>query len=94
MLIRAGFRPSAIFGLWSTVLLAGIVAAAAGKLFLGGSDSLLAIFFEGVAGGAVLALVAHTMIPEAIHDGQSLIVLPTIASFLFALCLSLAGSFG
>jgi hypothetical protein len=46
MLTRAGFRSSAIFGLWSTVLLAGIVAAAAGKLFLGGSDSLLAIFLR------------------------------------------------
>jgi zinc transporter ZupT len=93
ILTRAGFKPRTIFGLWSTVLLAGIVAAAAGKLFLGGSESLLAIFFEGVAGGAVLALVAHAMIPEAIHDGRSLIVLPTIAGFLFALYLSLAGSF-
>jgi hypothetical protein len=47
-----------------------------------------------LAGGAVLALVAHAMIPEAIHDGRSLVVLPTIAGFLFALYLSLAGSFG
>jgi CRP-like cAMP-binding protein len=94
ILTRAGFKPSAIFGLWSTVLLAGVLAAGAGKLFLGGSDSLLAIFFEGVAGGAVLALVAHAMIPEVIHDGRSLVVLPTIAGFLFALYLSLAGSFG
>jgi CRP-like cAMP-binding protein len=94
ILRRAGFKPSMIFGLWSTVLLAGILAAAAGKLFLGGSDSLLAIFFQGMAGGAVLALVAHAMIPGAIHDGRSLIVLPTIAGFLFALYLSLAGSFG
>jgi len=93
ILTRAGFKPSTIFGLWSTVLLAGVLAAAAGKLFLGGSESLLAIFFEGVAGGAVLALVAHAMIPEAIHNGRSLIVLPTIAGFLFALYLSLAGSF-
>jgi hypothetical protein len=37
--------------------------------------------------------VTHAMIPEAIHDGRSLIVLPTIAGFLFALYLSLAGSF-
>jgi hypothetical protein len=28
------------------------------------------------------------MIPEAIHDGRSLIVLPTVAGFLFALYLS------
>src|ERR1700722_16226498 len=30
MLTRAGYRPAAIFGLWSTVLLAGLAAAAAG----------------------------------------------------------------
>jgi hypothetical protein len=38
--------------------------------------------------------VAHAMIPEAIHDGRSLIVLPTIAGFLFALYLSVTQNFG
>jgi hypothetical protein len=33
------------------------------------------------------------MIPEAIHNGRSLVVLPTISGFLFALYLSLVGSF-
>jgi len=91
ILTRAGFTQRTIFALWSTVLLAGILAAAAGHIFLGGSASLLAVFAQGIAGGAVLALVSHAMIPEAIHDGRSLIVLPTIAGFLFALYLSLTG---
>jgi len=47
-----------------------------------------------VAGGAVLALVAHAMIPEAIEDGGSLVVLPTVAGFLFAFYLSLVETFG
>jgi hypothetical protein len=47
------------------------------------------VFGEAVAGGAVLALVAQTMIPETIHDGGSLVVLPTVAGFLFALYLAL-----
>jgi CRP-like cAMP-binding protein len=88
MLKRAGYRPVVIFALWSSVILAGIVAAGAGKLFIG-SGSHLAIFFQAVAGGAVLALVAHAMIPEAIHEGGSQIVLPTVAGFLFALWLAL-----
>ena len=91
MLKRAGFRPSTIFALWSTVLVAGMVAAAIGKAFVG-SGSHLAIFFQALAGGAVLALVAHAMIPESIHDGGSLIVLPTVAGFIFALWLALAQS--
>jgi CRP-like cAMP-binding protein len=94
ILTRAGFTQRTIFALWSTVLLAGILAAAAGHIFLGGPVSLLAAFVQGVAGGAVLALVTHAMIPEAIHDGRSLVVLPTIAGFLFALYLSLTSGSG
>jgi CRP-like cAMP-binding protein len=93
MLTKAGYRPLAIFGLWSTVLLAGVLAAAAGKAFIGGSDALAAIFAQALAGGAVLALVAHAMIPVALEEGGSLVVLPTVAGFLFALYLALAESF-
>jgi zinc transporter ZupT len=93
MLTRAGFKPKKIFGLWSTVLLAGILAAAIGKAFVSSPESLVAIFCEALAGGAVLALIAHAMIPEAIHEGGSLIVLPTVAGFLFALYLSLSAAF-
>jgi CRP-like cAMP-binding protein len=89
MLRRAGYRPSAIFGLWSMVIIAGILAAAAGKAFIGSSDDSLAIFSQALAGGAVLALVAHAMIPESISTGGSLVVLPTVAGFLFALYLAL-----
>lgn len=92
MLKRAGYRPFAIFALWSAVLVAGVVAAAAGKVFVG-SGSHVAIFSQAVAGGAVLAVVAHAMIPESIHEGGSLVVLPTVAGFLFALWLALAQSF-
>ncbi len=90
ILTRAGYAPRKIFGLWSTVLLAGLLAAVAGRMFIGSPDSLAAVFCQAIAGGAVLALVAHAMIPEAIHEGGSLVVLPTVAGFLFALYLSLA----
>jgi CRP-like cAMP-binding protein len=93
MLTKAGYRPASIFGLWSTVLVAGLVAAAVGKAFIGGSDALEAIFAQALAGGAVLALVAHAMIPVALEEGGSLVVLPTVAGFLFALYLALAESF-
>lgn len=91
MLKRAGYGQFAIFALWSTVLVAGIVAAAIGKVFVG-SGSQVAIFFQALAGGAVLALVAHAMIPESIDEGGSLVVLPTVGGFLFALWLALAQS--
>jgi zinc transporter ZupT len=93
MLIKAGYRPRTIFLLWSTVLIAGVVAAAAGKVFIGNSESLTAIFFQAVAGGAVLALIAHAMLPEALDEAGSLIVLPTVAGFLAALYPALSETF-
>jgi len=90
ILRRAGYSDNAVFGLWSTVLVAGVVAAALGKLFIGSADSQIAIFSQAVAGGAVLALISHAMIPESIDEGGSLVVLPTVAGFLFALYLALA----
>jgi len=92
MMTRAGYRAKTIFGMWSAVVIIGVVAAAAGKGFIGGSDSLVAIFAQAIAGGAVLALVSHAMIPEAIHGGGSLTVLPIVAGFLFALYLALSAS--
>ena len=55
---------------------------------------LTAIFCQAVAGGAVLALITHAMIPEAIEEAGSLIVLPTVVGFLVALYPALAESFG
>ncbi len=94
MLTRAGYRPKVIYGLRSTVLLAGVLAAAAGRMFISSSESLVEIFVQALAGGAVLALIAHAMIPQAIHDGGSHVVLPTVAGFLFALFFALSASFG
>jgi CRP-like cAMP-binding protein len=89
MLRRADFSNRKIFGLWSTVLVAGVIAAVLGYLFLG-ADSGAAVFAQAVAGGAILALVCHAMIPEALHKGGSAVVLPIVGGFLFALYLAMA----
>ena len=59
MLTRAGFRSATIFWLWSVVLAAGVLAAAIGNVYIGNSAPLTRVFLEGVAGGAVLGMVAH-----------------------------------
>ncbi len=89
MLRKAGYSDRTIFLLWASVLAAGVVAAVAGKLFINGSESMAAMLAQAVAGGAILALVTHAMIPEALHKGGSGIVLPAVGGFLFALYLAL-----
>lgn len=49
MLTRAGYSKKFIFGVWSLVLIVGMLAAVIGKQFIGNSDTLLAVFFEAVA---------------------------------------------
>jgi CRP-like cAMP-binding protein len=89
MLRKAGYSDRTIFLLWASVLVAGTVAATAGKLLISGSDSTAAVLAQAVAGGAILALVTHAMIPEALHKGGSGIVLPAVGGFLFALYFAL-----
>ncbi|HLX94038.1 MAG TPA: cyclic nucleotide-binding domain-containing protein [Puia sp.] len=92
MLSRAGYKAKKIFLLWSAVLIAGMAAAVMGKELIGTSESMTAVFCEAVSGGAVLALVTHAMIPEAIHEGGSIVVLPTVAGFLFSLFLAMTSA--
>jgi CRP-like cAMP-binding protein len=89
LLRKAGYSPGRIYRLWTVTLIAGVISAVIGKAFIGASDSLPGIFAEAMAGGSLLALVSHAMIPEALHQGGSQVVLPTVAGFLVALYLIL-----
>ena len=52
-------------------------------MFISNAESEGAVMAQAIAGGAILALVTHTMIPEALHKGGSTVVLPVIL-FSFA----------
>jgi len=89
LLRRAGYSAGKIYGMWSIVIIAGIVSAMLGKAFISDTDSIFAVIMQAVAAGAILAMVSHAMIPEAIHKGGSASVLPVVLGFLFALYLAL-----
>jgi CRP-like cAMP-binding protein len=88
LLKRAGYTSRQIYRLWLITFLAGPVVAIVGKVLIG-SHSLPGIMAEAMAAGSLLALVSHAMIPEALHQGGSRVVLPTVAGFLIALYLIL-----
>jgi CRP-like cAMP-binding protein len=94
LLRKAGFSVRSIYALWSFTFVIGAVAAVAGKVLIGSSDSPLGVFAEAIAGGSLLALVAHAMMPEALHQGGSVVVIPTVAGFLVALYLILGQTLG
>jgi len=89
MLRRAGFTRRTILLLWTAVTLIASGAAVLGHVLVGASFSPVMALAEAFAGGAVLALVAQTMIPEAMDEAGPQAVLPLILGFLASLAIIL-----
>ena len=71
-----GYSASYIFGLWSGVMLLSGAAALAGYVFFSGLPPEAVAVTQSIAAGALLAMIADTMIPEAFaetHDAAGLI---------------------
>lgn len=83
-MMMAGFTKYKIFRLWFILILAGVVAAALGNMFLLTASPVIISLVEALAGGAILAMVASVMMPEAYEDGGSEVGLATIAGFVVA----------
>ncbi|AFL73016.1 cyclic nucleotide-binding domain-containing protein [Thiocystis violascens] len=74
-----------ILGMWSGLMLITGIGAAAGSVFFAGADPHLFAFVEGLAAGAMLTMIAETMLPEAYLKGGNVIGLSTLAGFLIAI---------
>ncbi|MDI6099451.1 ZIP family zinc transporter [Actinoplanes sp. NEAU-A12] len=88
---RAGRSKAYVLGLWSGIALVSGIAAVAGFTLLGGLSAAVLAAITAFAGGAILAMVADTMIPEAFEEAHLLTGLITVAGFLVAFALSQTG---
>ena len=71
--------------MWTSLMvLTGIGAALGNVLFTGTSASAVSLI-QGLAAGAMLTMIAETMLPEAYTKGGSVIGLATLAGFLAAI---------
>ncbi|MEV0360809.1 ZIP family zinc transporter [Nocardia sp. NPDC050697] len=87
--MRAAGRSRAyVFGLWGGIALISAVSAMAGYGLLGGAPAGLLAAITALAGGAILTMIADTMIPEAFDNAQLWIGPITVAGFLTAFALS------
>jgi CRP-like cAMP-binding protein len=88
---QAGTSKQQILGLWvGVVVLSGFVAIAGYALQNSISDLFVAIA-EAIAGGAILAMLASTMMPEAYELGGSSVSYSTIAGFLLGFAIASIG---
>jgi zinc transporter ZupT len=76
------FSKMKILIMWTSITAAtGLGAIAGNVFFVGVSESVLALV-DGIAAGAMLTMIAETMLPEAFHLGGSVTGLSTLAGFL------------
>jgi len=85
---RAGRSSAYVLGLWGAVTLASTVAALLGYLFLAGASGDVVATIQSFAAGAILTMLASTMMPEAYEDGGPVVGIVTTLGFLLAFVLS------
>ncbi len=87
---RAGRSSGYVLGLWGAVTLASTLSALLGYLFLAGASGNVVAFIQSFAAGAILTMLASTMMPEAYEDGGPVVGVVTTVGFLLAFVLSRA----
>ncbi|MFP4431545.1 MAG: hypothetical protein ACLFPV_09870, partial [Spirochaetaceae bacterium] len=87
----ANHRFSTILLMWTSLLVITGLGAMAGNVFFVGASPSLFTVVEGLAAGAMLTMIAETMLPEAYHKGGSITGLSTLCGFLTALLFKTVG---
>lgn len=90
-MLKAGRTPTYVFGVWGGIALASGISAVVGNIGLAGASPEILAAVTAVAAGAILAMLADTMIPEAFEEAHEYAGLITVAGFLAAFALSRLG---
>ena len=87
---QAGHSVRWIMGLWLGVAVISALAAALGYAVLGSASPSTVAAVQSFAAGAILTMLADTMMPEGYEHGGSFVGLVTCAGFIAAFLLSQA----
>jgi len=79
-----------ILGLWALVVAASTAASVLGYGLLGGASAETVAFIQTFAAGAILTMLADTMLPEAVEHAGRLVGLLTVLGFAVAFFISAA----
>lgn len=82
---RQGGNTTHIVLMWVSLMVMTAVGAGLGNVFIADAPPHLQVLLEGMAAGAMLAMIAQTMLPEAYDHGGSLTGLMTVIGFLVAI---------
>jgi zinc transporter, ZIP family len=87
---RNGRSARYVFGVWVGIAVASGLAALLGYVLLGGAPPEVEAVITAVAAGAILTMIADTMIPEAFENTHAWTGLITTVGFLSAFAISQA----
>jgi ZIP family zinc transporter len=88
---NAGRSARYVLGIWGAIAVSAGISAAVGYLWLDGASGATLAVINAVAAGAILTMIADTMIPEAFEKAQIYTGLITAGGFLVALSLTMQG---
>jgi ZIP family zinc transporter len=86
---RVGWSTRGIVGLWVVVVALSAVAAGAGFALLAGTPPEVTAVILAFAAGAVLTMLADTMMPEAYEEAGSAVGLATVLGYAIGALLTL-----
>lgn len=87
-LARTGYSRAKIMGIWIGVVVLCVVAAALGYVLLADARPGTVALINSFAAGAILAMLAITMMPQAFAKGGRTVGIVTVVGFILASGLS------
>lgn len=88
---KKGRTAAYVFGVWIGIAVISAVAALVGYAALGGAPPEVIAVITSVAAGAILTMIADTMIPEAFEKTRTWTGVIATVGFLVAFAIDLAG---
>ncbi|MDQ3910601.1 MAG: ZIP family zinc transporter [Actinomycetota bacterium] len=85
---KAGHSTTYVLGLWGAVVVVSALCAMFGYVFLAGTSNNVIAAIQSFAAGAILTMLASTMMPEAHEEGGAVVGVVTALGFLVAFFLS------
>ncbi|MDR1664326.1 MAG: ZIP family zinc transporter [Clostridiales bacterium] len=90
-LLASGWKKRSIVGLWAAIVVTSALSAAVGYLVFANTSGVTKAFILSFAGGAILTMLADTMIPEAYRDSGKLTGLIVVLGFFLAFYITTIG---
>ncbi|MDR1753682.1 MAG: hypothetical protein LBR74_02105 [Eubacterium sp.] len=87
-LLASGWKKRSVIGLWLAVVSVSILSAAVGYLMFARASGATKSFILSFAGGAILTMLADTMVPEAYRDSGKATGLVVVLGFCLAFAIN------